>query len=191
MKRDWLSEFRNYLRVEKGLAANSVNAYVQDLGKLRLFAEQRDTEMPALDRYDILSWLQHLHELGLSPRSVSRALIAARGFYRFLVTDRAIAEDPTENMEIPKSLKPLPRLLAREEVEKLLAIPDADTELGCRDRAMLEVLYSSGLRVSELLALTVEQVNLELGILTCMGKGSKERVIPVGEEARLSIEQYI
>ncbi len=189
--RDWLIDYGTYLRVEKGLAPNSVSAYLLDLSKLKQFAEANELELCALDRYHVLSWIQELREKGLSPRSVSRALAAAKSFFRFLVTDRVIETDPTENLESPKSLKPLPRFLSFDEVDRLLAAPGSDTSLGTRDRAMIDVLYSSGLRVSELVNLTLAQLNLDLGILSCMGKGSKERIVPIGEQAKMSLVRYI
>jgi len=191
MNRDWLAEYETYLRVEKGLAANSVESYLRDLRKLSQFADSRHRELVSLSREDILLWNENLLEDGLSPRSLARALIAARGFFRYLMGDRIIRTDPTEHLEAPRSLKPLPRYLNKEEVEDLLKAPDPETPLGSRDRAMIEILYASGLRVSELISLTIPQINLELGILSCMGKGSKERMVPVGSVARDCLAEYV
>ena len=148
-------------------------------------------DITSLDRAEIESWSQELRKEGLSPRSIARALVAARGFFRFLMVDRVIQVDPTEHLQNPRAFKPLPRFLSQSEVEKLLKQPDPSTPIGNRDRAMLEVLYASGLRVSELVNLTIPQVNLSLGVLTCMGKGSKERIVPLGREAQQSVQEYL
>jgi integrase/recombinase XerD len=191
MNRDWLSEYETYLRVEKGLSQNSITAYLRDLRKLKAFAETQGILLIDYQQENLVLWIKILQEASLSPRSISRALNAARSFFRFLLGDRIIRCDPTEHLIMPRSLKPLPRYLSKEEVEKLLNAPDIVAPLGARDRAMLEVLYGAGLRVSELISLTMAQINLELGILTCMGKGSKERIVPLGDEARSWIERYV
>jgi len=191
MTRDWVAEFSTFLRVEKGLAANSVSAYLMDLEKLRGFASARNRDLSGLDRDEVASWSQELRKKGLSPRSIARALVAARSFFRFLMVDRVIQVDPTEHLENPRAFKPLPRFLSQSEVEKLLKQPDPSTPIGIRDRAMLEVLYASGLRVSELVNLTLPQVNFSLGVLSCMGKGSKERLVPLGREAQQALREYL
>jgi integrase/recombinase XerD len=191
MNRDWLAEFQTYLRVEKGLSTNSINAYLRDLCKLRTFALARKLQLIELQQNDIALWSQNLLENGLSARSVARAQIAARCFFRFLMEDRVIAANPTEHLESLRSLKPLPRFLSREEVDRLLKVPDSQTPRGSRDRAMLETLYATGLRASELVSLTVTQVNLQLGFLSCMGKGSKERLVPLGAEAIFWVQAYL
>ena len=191
MKRDWLAEFGNFLRVEKGLAPNSVASYLLDLEKLQDFAKGAAREIINLNSKDLQAWSRALRRQGLAPRSISRALAAARGFYRYLLTDRAIQEDPSENLESPRSFKSLPNLLSKKEVEKLMLQPDISTPLGSRDRAMIEVLYASGLRVSELVSLTLPQLNSSLGIVTCMGKGSKERIVPIGREALSCVNEYL
>jgi integrase/recombinase XerD len=191
MKRDWIGEFAAYLTVERGLSANSISAYGRDLRKLASFAGRSGLELTALTRDDMLVWGRELHQQGLAPRSVSRALNAVRGFFRFLVLDRVISADPTENLQIPPSLKPLPRFLSKDGVDRLLSAPDVSTPRGVRDRAMLEVLYATGLRVSELVRLSVSQLNLQLGIVSCMGKGSKERIVPFGDVARSWVEEYL
>ncbi len=191
MSRDWLAEYEVYLRVEKGLAQNSISAYLLDLKKLQAFAEADGLSLTDVGRDQIRRWAQALRIDGLSSRSVARALNAARGFYRFLAADRVIASDPTENQESPRPLKPLPRFLSKKEVERLLNAPDTETARGGRDRAMIEILYASGLRVSELVKLTIVQVDSTLGVLSCMGKGSKERIVPIGTEALQWVQTYL
>ncbi len=190
-ERNLIAEFETYLRVEKGLSPHSVSSYLLDLRKLKQFADNLGVELPKLDQGHLAAWMRHLREGGLAARSVSRAVIAARGFFRFLCLDRLSDHDPTEHLESPKMLKPLPRLLSRREVESLLAAPDSSSPQGARDKAMLETLYATGLRVSELANLTIQQLNLTLGIVSCMGKGSKERVVPLGDEAAACIRDYL
>jgi integrase/recombinase XerD len=179
------------MRVERGLSPNTVSAYMQDLKKLQQYSDERKLDISQLKQEDLIGWSHELLSQGLSPRSAARSMNAARSFYRYLVGDRIIISDPTENLETPRSLKPLPRFLNRDEVEKLISAPDTDTAIGNRDRAMLEVLYASGLRVSELIKLAVTQVDLNLGIVTCIGKGSKERIVPIGSLARERVEEYV
>jgi integrase/recombinase XerD len=191
MARDLLSEFQTYLRVEKGLSVNTVNAYTLDLEKLTEFTKERNQDLVELGQKDIIDWSQNLLANGLSPRSAARALNCARSFFRFLLGDRIISSDPTAHLETPRTLKPLPRFLTRDEVDTLIQAPDVNTLRGNRDRAMFEILYASGMRVSELIKLGMAQVDLSLGIVTCIGKGSKERIIPIGWTARERLEDYI
>jgi len=191
VSRDWLGEFESYLRVEKGLSPNSVLAYRSDLEKLAAFAVARKLDLAALDAPALEEWSRELRRGGLAARSVARAQVSARGFYRFLLLSRAVDEDPTERLQAPRMERSLPRFLSRDEVERLLEAAAPSTPAGARDRAMLELLYASGLRVSELVGLRPEQCNLRLGIVTCMGKGGKERVVPVGRTAIDSISSYV
>jgi integrase/recombinase XerD len=191
MNRNWLAEYEVYLRVEKRLSQNSVVSYMLDLKGLSQFAVQHDLRIEDLTPEDILQWSVTLRHAGLSPRSITRALIAARGFYRFLLGDHVIARDPTEHLQPPRTIRPLPRFLTKEEIERLLKRPDPTVPRESRDQAMLEVLYASGLRVSELVGLKIAQVNLEMGVLSCMGKGSKERIVPLGAEAAQTIRDYL
>jgi integrase/recombinase XerD len=168
-----------------------VSAYTLDLKKLMAFIKERKQELVQLDQKDIVDWCQNLLASGLSSRSVARSLNCVRTFYRFLLGDRIVISDPTAHLETPRTLRPLPRFLDRYEVENLIQAPNVNVPRGNRDRAMLEILYASGLRVSELIKLGMSQVNLGLGIVTCIGKGSKERIVPIGLTARERLVEYI
>jgi integrase/recombinase XerD len=189
--RDWLAEFKVYLRVEKGLSGNSISAYGTDLAKLKRYADQQGKELPSVDQVLLIGFIQNQQVQGISARSVARAVAAIRTFYRFLMTHGVVTSDPAEHLSSPRALTRLPRFLSRSDVEKLLAAPDTGSPAGMRDRAMLEILYASGLRVSELVGLTIAQVNLDIGLLTCMGKGSKERIVPIGDSAVACVRQYL
>jgi integrase/recombinase XerD len=187
----WLGEYETYLRVEKGLSHNSIIAYLRDLRKLGKFVKSHEISLTEVTQEKLALWVKHLQIAGLGARSVARAQNAARSFFNFLLGDRVIRCNPTEHMTAPRALKALPRYLSTDEVENLLNAPEAEDLLGARDRAMLEVMYGAGLRVSELISLTIAQINLELGILTCMGKGKKERIVPLGDEAGGWVERYV
>lgn len=191
MNRDLLAEFIDYLRVEKGSAGNTVLAYRRDIRRLLKHALDCGKEVTVLSRDDLAGWMGMLGDGGLAPRSCVRMMEATRSFYRFLSVSRLIEEDPTELLVTPKVQRPLPRYLNREEVESLLRASDADSGRGARDRAMIEVLYATGLRVSELVGLLLTQVDLDMGVVSCMGKGSKERVVPVGEVACRCLNEYL
>ena len=180
-----------YIRVEKGLASNTIAAYRRDMRKLAKYAETLGIELTQLGRDDLEGWISGLADEGLSSRSSSRALHAARSFFKFLTVSRIVQDDPTELLAMPKEFRPLPRYLGREETGALLDAPKADSPRGARDKAMIEVLYASGLRVSELVRMLVTQADLNTGIVSCMGKGSKERLVPIGETARLRLDEYI
>jgi integrase/recombinase XerD len=191
MNRDLVSEFGTYLRVEKGLSINTQSAYLSDLQKLQTYCLASGIELIKLEQQDLINWMQVLQEEGLSARSAARALNSVRSFFRFLLGDRLVQADPTENLSTPKTVKRLPRYLNHEEVTGLLKAPETDTPRGSRDRAMLEILYASGLRVSELVKLLITQVDLHMGIISCMGKGRKERIVPIGEEAQRELAHYL
>jgi integrase/recombinase XerD len=183
--------FLSYLRVEKGLSQNTLIAYENDLEKLSRFARERDKDLLSLERDDVKDFIKHLHESGLEAKSIGRTLVTVRNLYKFLLLDGFLKRDPSVNIETPKSWQSLPKFLIREEVESLLESPDTSTENGLRDKAMLEVLYATGVRVSELVALKINDLNLDLGLLTTLGKGSKERTIPVGKSAIAWIKKYL
>jgi integrase/recombinase XerD len=183
--------FLSYLRVEKGLSPNTLLAYQNDLEKLSRFAADRARDLLSLERDDIKDFIKHLHEAGLEARSIGRTLVTVRNLYKFLLLDGYLKRDPSVNIETPKSWQSLPKFLIQEEVERLLEGPDTSTPNGLRDKAMLEVLYATGVRVSELVALKLADLNLDLGVLTTLGKGSKERSIPVGKSAVQWIKKYL
>lgn len=185
------ARFLDYLRVEKGLAVNTLDAYRNDLAKLCDFAGSRSKELFAVERDDLIAFLRHLAEEGLSARSICRALAAARGLYNFLILDRQLQRDPTADVEAPRDWKRLPKLLGLDEIDRLFACPDVGTATGMRDRAMMELLYATGLRVSELVSLKRRDLDLDAGLLTTLGKGSKERRVPIGRSAIAWVEKYI
>ncbi|HMF56347.1 MAG TPA: site-specific tyrosine recombinase XerD [Pyrinomonadaceae bacterium] len=189
-KRDLVREFLAYIQVERGLSANSLESYGRDLARLNSFAESLGKRADELSRPDLRQWIAQLSREGLAPSSVSRAVSAARGFFRFLMIDGHIKEHPAENLDTPQRMAYLPRFMTEDEVNRLLEAPDASRAEGIRDRAMLELMYATGLRVSEMISLRMSDVNFESGLITCRGKGSKERRVPLGKSAIHWLEQY-
>ena len=180
------------LAFERGLSPQTVSAYRSDLVRLGEWLErQQGKDLVTADPAAIAAHLRWLHGREISPRSVSRAMAAMHGFYRDLVEAGELRSDPVENLEAPRLFRRLPKVLSEEEVERLLAAPDVATPAGLRDRAMLELLDATGLRVSELVGLRLPQIDLKGGFLLAFGKGSKERVVPVGEEAERSLARYL
>jgi len=186
-----VEEFLDYIVVEKGLSKNSVDAYRRDLVKFEGFLGKRSKDVTGARREDIISFMASLRERGLSSRSTARSMVAVRMLYRFLKGERHIDGLPTENIELPRSFRTLPDVLSPEEVERLIRSPDTKDAIGMRDRAMFELLYATGLRVSELVGVEVNRLNLEVGFLVVLGKGSRERVVPMGEIAMDWIKGYI
>jgi integrase/recombinase XerD len=191
MKRDLVREFLSYMQVEKGLARNSLESYGRDLARLEAWADEQGKEIGSLARTDLRGWIADLSREGLSPASVSRAVSAARGLFRFLLLDGHIKIHPAEDLNTPQGGTHLPRFLTEEEMNRLLSAPDTSTDDGLRDRAMLELLYAAGLRVSELIGLKGSDLNLDAGLVICHGKGSKERRVPIGKSAAYWLQQYI
>ncbi|MBI4470531.1 MAG: site-specific tyrosine recombinase XerD [Acidobacteria bacterium] len=192
MHRDLKSDFLNYLRVERGLSANTLMSYRYDLRRFETWLrEKADREVLSTGREQIVRYVQYLHEEGLGPKSVARNMVAVRGLYRFLILDGATKQDPTINLEAPKSWQTLPKFLTIEEIDLLLKQPDTQSESGLRDRALLELFYASGLRVSEIARLRVDDLQLDLGMVKCVGKGGKERTVPVGDSCLAWIKKYI
>ncbi|MCP3749734.1 site-specific tyrosine recombinase XerD [Pseudomonas sp. SBB6] len=186
-----IDQFLDALWLEKGLADNTRDAYRSDLALFNGWLKEQGVELPNAVRELILDHLAWRLEQGYKPRSTARFLSGVRGFYRYLLREKLIVIDPTLQVEMPQLGRPLPKSLSEADVEALLQAPDLSEPIGQRDRAMLEVLYACGLRVTELVSLTLDQVNLRQGVLRVMGKGSKERLVPMGEEAVVWIERYL
>ena len=185
-----ISHFLDFARVEKGLAANSIASYGRDLARFGSFLVKRQKGLERLTRNDIRDYLATLYRGGLSARSVARHLVTLRNFFRFLLQEGNIQADPTADVDAPQIGHTLPKYLTSEEVEALLAKPDDSTPAGKRDSAMLEMLYATGMRVSELVHLRWEDLEANLGVVRCKGKGNKERLIPVGKSALKAVENY-
>jgi integrase/recombinase XerD len=183
--------YLNYIRVERGLSRNTLDAYSSDLFKFTEFLLDRKLSLTRIKRDDVVDFLSSLYRRGLDSRSVARHLVTVRSFFKFLVTDGVLHNDPTLNLESPKIRQTLPSFLSVKEIEKLLSLPDVRTPLGLRDRALLDVLYSCGLRVTELVSLRADNVDFELGCVRCIGKGDKERLVPIGRKALESVQKYM
>lgn len=186
-----ISLFLTHVKVEKGLSTNTVEAYQRDLVKFNVFAQKRKLTLESVNRDDLVDFLAGLYREKLESRSVARHLVTLRNFFRFGQIQELIPVDPSLNLESPKIRRTLPGYLRLEEVERLLEQPDAKTALGLRDRAMLEVLYSTGLRVSELIGLRVTDLDMKVGCIRCIGKGDKERIVPAGRKALGVVEKYL
>ena len=187
-----LDSFLHYLTVEKGLSRNTIEAYHRDLTRFLLYLKGKGIEDPAkVEKLDIQAFLLALKRDRLSARTIARNLVALRTFFRYLIEEALLRKNPVEELESPRLARKLPEILSPAEVERLLQQPESQTLLGGRDRAMLEVLYAGGMRVSELVKLTLNQVNLEGGYILLYGKGSKERVVPIGQEALKWVIRYL
>ncbi|MDX2479643.1 MAG: site-specific tyrosine recombinase XerD [Desulfuromusa sp.] len=189
----YLDYFFNFLTVEKGLSANTLNAYGRDLGSYAGFLREREkVANPAdISQLMLLNYLTFLKNNGLSPRSRARVLSALRSFHRFLLQENYAEHDPSALVESPRSLSLLPKLLSQKDVERLLQSPTGESPIAVRDRAMLEVLYATGMRVSELVGLRLGDLKLDIGCLNAFGKGSKQRLIPLGESAIEILKEYL
>jgi len=184
--------FLSYLRVEKGLAQNTILAYGRDLKRFAEFLRKRHKQrLEDVTREDVVDFLSSLYKEKLDSRSVARYLVSLRGIYKFAMMEGTVVNDPTENLESPKIGSSLPTYLRVDEINKLLEAPNLATPIGLRDRAMLEVLYSTGLRVSELLNLRISDIDMRIGCVRCIGKGDKERLVPIGRKAIEAVEQYL
>ncbi len=185
-KRDLVREYLMYLRVEKGLAKNSVESYEGDLNKLKSWAERNNYDLLALTVRDLREWLIDLAGAKLSENSKRRAISALRGFYKFLQFDGHLVKNPAEDLVAPQKGSYLPNFLNKTDIENLLAVPNVETEIGLRDRAILELMYACGLRVSEAVDLKMSDIDADAGILTCKGKGSKTRKFPSEKRNRMA-----
>ena len=186
-----IERFADALWLERGLSANTLSAYRSDLQGLSLWLTARGEGLLSAGRADLQDYLQQRAIDGAKPRSMARMLSTMRRFYRYLLRERVLHEDPSARIDPPRLGRALPGSLTEQEVEALLGAPDTTTARGLRDRTMLEVLYAAGLRVSELTGLVLGQVNLQQGVVKVMGKGSKERLVPLGEEAQSWLERYL
>ncbi|MEE9292174.1 MAG: site-specific tyrosine recombinase XerD [Acidobacteriota bacterium] len=186
-----VQDFLHHLKVERGLAANTSLAYGRDLAKFTRFLKAKGRQPNQLRHGELNEFFRGLSGQGLSAKSIARCMNAVRMFYRYLVVEKFVIEDPTAQIRAPRTWKTLPRFLTLDEVDRLLAAPDSSTPLGVRDIAMVKLLYATGLRVSELIALRMEEVNLPGGYLTCVGKGNKERLVPMGRNAAGTLRGYL
>lgn len=185
----WVERYLQFLRIEKGVSPNTVDAYRYDL---TLYTQHlANTALVQAQASHVSSFIRFMYDRGLKPRSAARAIAAVRGLHRFLILENATSTNPTATVDAPKWWKPLPNFLTLDEVDRLLAIPDGTVPSGIRDKAMLEVIYATGLRVSELVGLRMDGLNLEGGFVRCIGKGSKERVIPLGVPAAEAVAVYL
>lgn len=186
-----LEQYLDAIWMEKGLSENTLDSYRRDLEALALWLAERGGDLMSLDSLAVYDYLASRHQKGYSSRSTARFLSCVRGFYRYQVREGRLNDNPLALVDSPKLPRSLPKSLTEREVERLLLAPDLEDPVGFRDRTMLEVLYASGLRVSELVGLTVAQVNLRQGVVRVMGKGSKERLVPLGEEAADWLTRYL
>ena len=186
-----IKKFLDSLWLERGLSDNTIKSYRQDLKAFSTWLDSRQKTLLGVQNEDILQYLSARLERGLQGRSTARCLSCLRGLYRYLLREQHRSEDPSLKVASPKLGRPLPQSLTESDVEKLLAAPDLSTLLGRRDRSMLELLYACGLRVSELTALRLHEVNLRQGVVRILGKGNKERLIPMGEEAISCLQGYL
>ena len=190
MQRDFIKEFLTYIQVEKGLARHTLESYQRDLARLQTWANSNGKQISELTRADLRKWIASLSREGLAPTSVARAVSTARGFFKFLMLDGHIKSQPAEDLDTPQRFSYLPKFLTEDEINRLLAAPDIATEEGIRDRAVLEIMYATGLRVSELVELKQPDVDLLAGLIVCHGKGNKERRVPLGKSAIHWLQQY-
>ena len=186
-----VEQYLDSLWLEKGLSQNTLDSYRQDLKAFTNWLAHRPRMLKGVRREDLLQYLADRMSKGIKARSTARALSCLRSFYRYLLRENLIDEDPTLRIDNPRLGRPLPGSLTESDVEKLLSAPDITTTIGLRDRTMLEVLYASGLRVTELVTLQLNDINLRQGIVRVMGKGSKERLVPLGEEAISWLQRFL
>jgi integrase/recombinase XerD len=188
----YLDLFLNYIVVEKGLSKNTLDAYGRDLAHYLEFLGEQGMATPAqITPSSVIAFLSILKERGLSPRSRARKLVSLRMFHRFLLAEKLAANNPAALVTAPKSLTRLPHTLSPDEVERLLSAPRSNSRYDLRDRAMLELLYATGLRVSELVGLTLQDLQLDVGYVTAFGKRSKQRIVPIGDAAREALLDYL
>ncbi|CAM3875278.1 site-specific tyrosine recombinase XerD [Mesobacillus zeae] len=188
-----LKDFIHFLVVEKGLSRNTMMAYERDLKSYHLFLKEKEglDGVGDVQRVHIIHFLAHLKDTGKSSKTIARHIASIRAFHQFLLREKASAHDPTVHIESPRLERSLPKVLSLPEVETLLDAPKLNGHFGYRDKAMLELLYATGIRVSELIGLDIEDVHLTMGFVRCIGKGNKERIIPIGKTAEAALQQYL
>ncbi len=187
-----LENYLTYLKIERALSKNTIDAYRRDLLQYQNYLKKQGLgNMLELDRYDILNFLESLKQDGKSPNTIIRMVTSLRKFYEYLQAEGLCPQNPMQHIDTPKKAKTLPKVLSQEEVEALLDQVDLSSDLGIRDRAILEVMYATGLRISELLSLTMNDLHLEMGFIQVIGKGGKERIIPIGRVAKDWLEDYL
>lgn len=187
-----VDDFINYLSVERGLSVNTISAYKHDLAQYIKFLSKQGAAAPdAIKREQVTSFMQKQKEGGLSATSICRSLAAIKMFHRYLVRERLTKDDPTALVETPKLWKRIPEVLSAAEIEAMIQVSQGRQWQSIRDNAILELLYASGMRVSELVDLKVESVNLEVGYVRCIGKGKKERIVPIGKKAQVTVKKYV
>jgi integrase/recombinase XerD len=189
-QRDLVREFLTYIQVEKGLARHTLVSYANDLARLSDWATRNGKSIVDLTRPDLRKWIASLSREGLAPTSIARAVSAVRGLFKFLMLDGHIKTQPAEDLDTPQRLNYLPKFLNEDEINLLLNAPDVATEEGIRDRAIMELMYAAGLRVSELTSLKQTDIDILAGLVVCHGKGSKERRVPLGKSAIHWLQQY-
>ena len=190
--KELIAEFINYLSVERGLSKNTIAAYGSDLEHFLVYLESKGiADIDRIKRQDIMSYLLSRKDNNISGNSISRGLVAIKMFYRFLIQERLAREDVASILESPKLIRPIPSVLLLSEVDKILASPNLRDPIGIRDKAVIELLYATGMRVSEVVDLPIEGLNLDMGFVKCRGKGDKERIVPIGNKAKEALSRYI
>ena len=188
---DAIDGYIDYLRDVRRMSPNTLSSYARDLRALDEFAVAQQRPITALERRDLEAFARQLMTAGLAPRSVARTIACVRGFYKFLLIEKKVDSDPAEDLRAPRAWPALPKYLDLDDVDRLLAQPDVSTPRGIRDKALIELLYATGLRVTELLSLKAGDISLDAGYLTCIGKGDKQRLVPLGDSAAEWVRRYL
>ncbi len=186
-----IDQFLDWIWLESGLSPHTIAAYRNDLNQFSIWLNSRNSELAKSKREDILAYLSHRMQQGTQSRTVARFLSTMKRYYHFAIEQKWIKENPVKDVTMPKTIRHLPKVISEQEVEKLLSAADTKSHYGLRDRAMLETLYATGLRVSELVNLTLSQINLQAGVVRVTGKGNKQRLVPMGQEAITWVEKYL
>ena len=186
-----IDTYLGYLRDVRRMSPNTLESYARDLAQLAAFAEARGIDLERIDRRELEAFVRAQMSAGQAPRSVARLVACVRGFYKFVTLEKKLPHNPADDLRSPRAWAALPKFLSLDDVDRLLAQPDVATPRGLRDKALIEVLYATGLRVSELVSLRAGDLNLEDGYLTCIGKGDKQRMVPLGQEAIEWVRRYI